>query len=129
MRPDEAVSFWEGERLDLFDGLTLLRLGGHFAGGTVLHWAGGVEGRGALLSGDIVQVVADTRWVSFMRSYPNLIPLPVARVEEMVDALEPWEFDRLYGAWFDRVMREDAHAAVRRSAERYRRAIVEGFAD
>ena len=64
-----------------------------------------------------------------MRSYPNLIPLPVAKVEAMAAALEPFEFDRIYGAWFDRVMRADAEAAVRRSAERYRRAIVDGFED
>ncbi len=94
-----------------------------------MHWAPGAEGRGALLSGDIVQVVADRRWVSFMRSYPNLIPLPVATVEEMVAKLAPWEFDRIYGAWFDRTVDTDAHGAVRRSAERYRRAIEEGFED
>jgi hypothetical protein len=126
MRPDPAIVFWEGERLDLFEGATLLRLGGHFAGGTVMHWAPGAAGRGALLSGDIVQVVADRRWVSFMRSYPNLIPLPAATVEAMVAKLEPWEFDRLYGAWFDRVVDTDAKAAVYRSADRYRRAITDG---
>ena len=129
MRPDPAIHFWEGEQLELLPGATLLRLGGHFAGGTVMHWAPGAEGRGALLSGDIVQVVADRRSVSFMRSYPNLIPLPVATVEAMVAKLEPWPFDRLYGAWFDRVVEADAKAAVHRSAERYRRAIEEGFAD
>ncbi len=68
MRPDAAIEFWDGEQHELMAGVTLLRLGGHFAGGTVLHWAGGDGGRGALLSGDIVQVVADRRWVSFMRS-------------------------------------------------------------
>lgn len=129
MRPDPAIHFWEGEELELLPGATLLRLGGHFAGGTVMHWAPGAEGRGALLSGDIVQVVADRRWVSFMRSYPNLIPLPVATVEAMVAKLEPWPFDRIYGAWFDRLVEADAKATVRRSAERYRRAVVEGFAD
>lgn len=129
MRPDPAIEFWDGERLELPGDLTLLRLGGHFAGGTVLHWPAGAEGRGALLSGDIVQVVADRRWVTFMRSYPNLIPLPAAKVEEMVAALEPWAFDRLYGAWFGRLVDSNAQGAVRRSAERYVRAVTEGFGD
>lgn len=128
-RPDNAIEFWDGDRLDLPGGLTLLRLGGHFAGGTVLHWPAGAEGRGALLSGDIVQVVSDRRWVSFMRSYPNLIPLPPAKVEAMTAALEPFEFDRIYGAWFGRVVDSDGHDAVRRSAERYVRAVTEGFGD
>src|SRR3712207_5915830 len=59
MRPDDAVELWRGETKDLGDGLTLIRCGGHFAGGTVLHWADGAGGRGALLSGDIVQVIPD----------------------------------------------------------------------
>ena len=119
MRPDERIEFWDGERLELGDGLTLVRCGGHFEGGTVLHWAAG----NALLSGDIVQVVQDRRWVSFMYSYPNLIPLPAAAIERIVAALEPFEFDRIYGAWWGRVVASDGKAVVRRSAERYLRAI------
>ena len=46
-----------------------------FRGGAVLHWPAGANGKGALLTGDIIQVVQDRRYVSFMRSYPNLIPL------------------------------------------------------
>jgi hypothetical protein len=128
-RPDDAIELFDGDRLDLPGGLTLLRLGGHYAGGTVLHWPAGADGRGALLSGDILQVVPDRRWVSFMRSYPNLIPLPAAKVEAMAAALEPWEFDRVYGAWFGRVIDADGHDAVRRSAARYVRAVTEGFGD
>jgi glyoxylase-like metal-dependent hydrolase (beta-lactamase superfamily II) len=119
MRPDAAIEFWNGERRELGDGLTLLRLGGHFAGGTVLHWAEG----NALLSGDVVQVVQDRRWVSFMYSYPNLIPLPAEAIRRIVDALEPYEFERIYGAWWGRVVSEDGKAVVRRSADRYLRAI------
>ena len=119
MRPDERIDFWDGETRELGEALTLLRLGGHFAGGTVLHWASG----DALLSGDIVQVVQDRRWVSFMYSYPNLIPLPAETIRRIVAALEPFEFDRIYGAWWDAVVRSDGKAAVARSAERYLGAI------
>jgi hypothetical protein len=41
----------------------------------------------------------------------------------MVDKLEPYEFDRVYGAWWERVVAEDGKNAVRRSAERYVRAL------
>jgi len=119
MRPDPAISFWEGETLSLWDDLTLVRLGGHFAGAQVLHWPAGAEGRGVLLSGDIVQVVQDRRWVSFMYSYPNLIPLPGAVVQRIADTVAGYAFDRLYGAWWGRVIRADARAAVIRSARRY----------
>ena len=117
-RPDPAIVFWEGDCHELEPGIVLLRLGGHYPGGTVLHWAAGQGGRGVLLSGDIVQVVSDRRWVSFMYSYPNLIPLPAATVTGMVAALGPYPFARLYGAWYGRVV-DDAKAAVERSAARY----------
>jgi hypothetical protein len=123
MRPSGRIHFWAGERYHLRDGITLHRLGGHFAGGTVLHWQQGAEGRGVLLAGDIIQVVSDRRWVSFMYSYPNLIPLPAAEVQRIRDRVEPLAFERLYGAWWERVVAQDAHQAVLRSAERYIQAL------
>ncbi len=124
MRPDPSIVFWEDETPDVGAGLTLVRCGGHFAGGTVLHWAEGAEGRGALLAGDIIHVVQDRRWVSFMYSYPNLIPLSGATVQNIADAVAPFSFDRLYGAWWGRVVATDARAAVERSATRYLAALA-----
>ncbi len=123
MRPDPAIIFWEGETRSLLEDLTLIRCGGHFAGGTVLHWPGGTGGQGALLSGDILNVVQDRRFVSFMYSYPNLIPLPPYAVRNIVAAVEPFQFERIYGAWWDRVVAQDAKQAVARSANRYIAAI------
>lgn len=118
-RRDERIELWDGDTHRLGGGLTLIRLGGHFPGGTVLHWA---EGR-TLLSGDIVQVLQGGRWVSFMYSYPMLIPLPAREVERIAAELEPWDFDRIFGAWWGLVVREDGKEVVRRSAERYVRAL------
>ena len=117
MRPSERIEFWSGERYRLGPTHELIRLGGHFAGGTVCLW------KGALLSGDIVQVLPDRGWFSFMYSYPNLIPLPAAEIERIRDVLETVEFDRVYGAWWDRVVLEDAKAGVLRSADRYLAAL------
>jgi hypothetical protein len=128
MRPDPSLVFWDGESRELGTGLTLIRCGGHFAGGTVLHWAGGADGRGALLSGDILQVVQDRRWLSFMYSYPNLIPLPATAVRRIVEAVAPYPFEKLYGAWWGRVVTSEASAAARRSAERYIAALAAGDA-
>ncbi|AHG92499.1 beta-lactamase domain protein (plasmid) [Gemmatirosa kalamazoonensis] len=121
MRPDERLAFWDGDTRALAGGLTLIRAGGHFAGGTVLHWPEGAGGRGALLSGDIVQVAPDGRTVSFMRSYPNMIPLAPATVRRIVERLAPYRYERVIGAWWDRTIDRGGDAAVRASAERYAR--------
>jgi hypothetical protein len=123
MRPDAAVRHWSEERLALADGVTLHRAGGHFSGGTLLHWAAGAEGRGALLTGDVIQVNHDRRSVSFMYSYPNFIPLPASDVQHIADLVEPLRFERIYGAWWDRNILQDARAVVLRSAERYLRVV------
>jgi glyoxylase-like metal-dependent hydrolase (beta-lactamase superfamily II) len=123
LRPDPAILFWEGEEQRLWDDLTLIRCGGHFPGSTVLHWPAGAAGRGALLTGDTLMVASDRRYVSFMYSFPNYVPLSAPAVQRVVAALEPWPFDRIYGAWWDRVVADDARAAVARSAARYLAAI------
>ncbi len=119
MRPSPRIEHWHGEAKELGGGLTLLRCGGHFAGGQVLH----VEPRRALLSGDIVQVIPDRAWVSFMYSYPNLIPLPAEAVQRIARVLEPFAFDTIHGAWWDRLVPRDGSGVVQRSAERYCRAL------
>ncbi|HEU4649297.1 MAG TPA: hypothetical protein VFS33_09575, partial [Gemmatimonadales bacterium] len=119
MRPDPRIKFWRGDTLRLADGLTLIRCGGHFPGGTVLHWARGAGGRGALLTGDIIAVNQDRKTVTFMYSYPNYIPLPPATVERIIGAVEPYAFEQLYGAFWDRNILHGAKEAVRYSARRY----------
>lgn len=117
MRPSPRIEHWRGETKVLGEGLTLVRGGGHFAGGQMLH----VEERRALLSGDIVQVIPDRRWVSFMYSYPNLIPERPRTIRRAISVLEPFGFDVVYGAWWQRTVHSDGAAAVRRSADRYLR--------
>ena len=118
MREDPAIHYWEGERLVLAEGLTLLRAGGHFVGGTILHWTDGANGRGALLTGDIIQVNADRKSVSFMYSYPNFIPLPSADVDRIAAIVRPLAFEAIYGAWWDKFIPANGPAIVRESAER-----------
>jgi hypothetical protein len=66
----------------------------------------------------------DRRWLSFMYSYPNLIPLAPAEVRRIARTLDGFAFDRVYGSWANRVVSRDARAALARSAERYLRHVV-----
>jgi len=125
MRKDPAVKLWEGDTLRLWDGLTLVRCGGHFPGGTVMHWKGGAGGRGIVCAGDILTVTTDRKWLSFMRSYPNFIPLSARAVEHIGKALSSFQFDALYGHYFDRVIAKDARQVLEKSIARYI-AAVEG---
>jgi hypothetical protein len=118
-RSSTRIELWSGDQYTISDTLELVRLGGHFPGGTVCLWRAGAAARGALLSGDIVQVVSDREWVSFMWSYPNLVPLSAAEVERIAAVVAKLEFDRIYGAWWERVVAVDAKAKVARSAARY----------
>lgn len=125
-RADQSWIERPSPRIELFDdqiepvpGLTLARIGGHFDGAAVLHWPAGSNGRGALLTGDTITVVQDRDWVSFMWSYPNLIPLDESTVLGIAQRVEGFAFDRVYGGWWGRIVVEDGAGAIRRSADRY----------
>jgi len=122
-RRSENVRLWRGDPLRLPGSLELVHLGGHFDGFQALLWPAGAEGRGVLLSADEPYVVRDRQWVSFMHSFPNLIPLAAADVQSVAARLAPHAFDRLYGAFPGQVVARDAAAIVQRSAERYLRAM------
>ncbi|GMA62979.1 hypothetical protein NZD89_24465 [Alicyclobacillus fastidiosus] len=118
VRSSDRIQFWSGDFIELSEGLTIHRLGGHFKGGSVLHWENGNQGKGILLTGDIIQVVADNKWVSFMYSYPNLIPLPAKKVSAISNRVSSLRFNRIYNA-FHNIVKEDASQSVQKSAERY----------
>jgi glyoxylase-like metal-dependent hydrolase (beta-lactamase superfamily II) len=117
-RRSAPIQTWSGRR-EVFTGVTLLQCGGHFPGSAVVHWAAGAGGRGAILTGDTVGVVADRRFVTFMRSYPNEIPLGAPQVESITSVLDGVDFDRIYGGWWGSSVATGAKAAVARSKERY----------
>ena len=127
-RPDDAIRFWEGDSLELWSGLTLIKGGGHFDGGTMLHWSQGDGGKGIVCCADITFITPDRKFVTFMRSYPTFIPLSAAGARAVAGTLAPYEFDRMYGHFFDMVIEADAKNVVRASLDRYVRA-VEGQYD
>ncbi len=118
MQPSDRLSFWQGDRLEVLPGVTLLRLGGHFPGAGVLH----CPEQQLLLAGDTLLVTPD-RLASFMWSYPNNIPLPAAKVKAMGETLETLDFDALYCAFKGSEIPHRAGQAVRYSVERYCRAL------
>jgi hypothetical protein len=124
MRPHANVRFWQDSSMPILSDLALVHTPGHFDGFQVAHWPRGAEGRGVLMSGDQPQVCMDRQWVSFMYSYPNFIPLGPGAIERIVRTLEPYPFDRIYGAFPHRTVARDAKAVIERSAARYLQSIA-----
>jgi hypothetical protein len=116
-RPDPAIKTWSG-RYEVAPGVTLHQLGGHFPGSSVVHWAAGAGGKGVLLVSDTIHANPDRATVTFLRSYPNRIPLSPAVAQRITRAVTQLRFDRLYDN-FGRAIEADAAAAVSRSADRY----------
>ncbi|HEY6640845.1 hypothetical protein [Povalibacter sp.] len=118
-RSSPLICFWNGDKLQLSDGVTLLRCGGHFPGSTALHWQDALRPRGQLFAGDALQVVLDRKHVTFMYSYPNYIPMPPQAVLHIRTLLERYAFDDLFGYTWGRNILGGARDAVNRSLERY----------
>jgi glyoxylase-like metal-dependent hydrolase (beta-lactamase superfamily II) len=122
-RPHPAIVPWTGDSYRIADDLLLVRTGGHFVGGTIMHWGAGADGHGALLTGDVAMVAMDRRSLSFMYSFPNYIPLNATAVRRIARAVEPLAFDRIHGAWWGRNIAVNAKAAFEMSVRRYLAAI------
>lgn len=71
-----------------------------------------------MLSGDSIGPVARQGWVTFMRSFPNYLPLSANVVRRIAASVADLDFDRMYGN-FGQVISAGAHSAVQTSAQRY----------
>lgn len=112
----EALQLWDGV-LEPVPGVVASQPGGHFPGSSVVHLAG-ADGAGTLLSSDTIFVNPDRRTASFMRSFPNRLPLSPAVVERIVAHVDRYAYERLYGN-FDARIPADAKARVQESARRH----------
>ncbi|HEV2528783.1 MAG TPA: hypothetical protein VGT61_10080 [Thermomicrobiales bacterium] len=119
MRSSPRIRFFAGDTHELAPGTTILRLGGHFPGATVLYWAGAEDGRGVLLSGDTILPIPVNHSATFLYSYPNRLPLPPWEIRRLRAAIAPYRYDRLYAAWFGQELIGEADRAVLESADRY----------
>ena len=122
-RKSSSVEFWTGDRKQVGASLKIIRTGGHFPGSCVLHQS--TDGMTNLFTSDTILPVEDRRWVSFMYSYPNLIPLGKKTVERISAAIADLEFDRIYGGPMyggggsRPIISSDAKNVVDRSIKRY----------
>ncbi|WP_152189820.1 MBL fold metallo-hydrolase [Georgenia satyanarayanai] len=111
-----AVRLWD-ETHEIVPGVRLEQIGGHFPGSTVALLSG-ADGQGVLLAGDGIFPGPEGRTVSFLRSYPNRIPLSAAVVRRIAAQVARLGFERLYNN-FRGLVPAGAGDVVERSAQRY----------
>jgi len=116
-RRDPVLETWSGT-VALGDGLELRTLGGHFPGSAIAHWAAGAGGAGVMLAGDTIMVNSDRATVSFLRSYPNRLPLSGPVVGRIAAAVSDLRYEQIWSN-FGNAITARAAATVQRSAERH----------
>lgn len=116
-RRSPAILTWAEPEFHLWDGIKLVRCGGHFPGASVMYVP---AGKGALYVGDTIQVTPGGNAVSFMYSYPNMIPLPQKDIQQIKQAVESLNYDSIYGA-FGKYIPHNAKEAVDTSFAKYMR--------
>jgi hypothetical protein len=123
MRPDPVVQYWDGAALTLLESATLVHLSAGPEGGTVLHWPAAAAGEGALLTGDVVQVLPHRKRVGLLSSSRDFIPRSAEGVRRLLSAIEPLSYEALYDAWSYQGIMRGAHGIVHDSAECYMAAL------
>lgn len=121
-RRPAAVRLWSGSLAPVagLPGVSASQPGGHFPGSVVVHFTGR-DGAGVLLAGDTVGVARDRQWATFMRSFPNYLPLSGAVAERIAAHLDRYRFERLYDNFSGVLGAPDGGASrvVHRSAARH----------
>lgn len=117
------LRLWDGDRVELMPGITLIRCGGHFAGSSVLHWKEGRCPDGALFVGDSLQVSQDRKRVSAMHSYPNAIPLAASAIKGIAANLANLSYQRIYGYTWGRNITVRGDQVVAKSLADYLHSI------
>ena len=128
----DKVVFFESDTLVLLPGITIVRCGGHFDGSCVLHWDRQKAGTptkiiqqqkhklpstGVVFCSDTFGPGMDRKTITFMWSYPNMIPLPPKDVLQIWHSMQPFQFDEIIGAWPGKYVQTEARAHLLKSAK------------
>lgn len=93
------VNLWSGQEEELWDGIKLINIGGHFPGSSILH-VPFLSPEGVILCGDTLVISPSKKHIAVMHSYPNKIPLPLAETRRIRELMHSLRFDAIHG-WID----------------------------
>ncbi|MHA4809738.1 MBL fold metallo-hydrolase [Flavitalea flava] len=92
----KQISLWKGGEKELWDGMKLIHVGGHFPGSAILQ-VPFLSAEGSIFCGDTLVLSPSKKHLSVMYSYPNRIPLPLHEVKRIKKLLGTISFDTYYG--------------------------------
>jgi hypothetical protein len=92
------INLWSGREKELWEGIRIINVGGHFPGSSILH-VPFLSPKGAVLCGDTFNLAPNMNFMSVMYSYPNKIPLPVSDVRRIENLMKSLDFDTMHGFW------------------------------
>lgn len=112
------ISLWEENELPLWDGMSLINIGGHFAGSSILLHPTMSE-KGTVLCGDTFYLSPSLKHFAIMYSYPNRIPLPANEIRKIKERVKDISFDAVYGFYSYQNLTQNAKQILMNSIERY----------
>jgi hypothetical protein len=92
----QHVNLWNETEKELWNGIRLINVGGHFAGSSILH-VPFLSKEGTILCGDTFYISPSKKHAAVMYSYPNRIPLPVQEVQRIKKQISSIQFDTIFG--------------------------------
>jgi glyoxylase-like metal-dependent hydrolase (beta-lactamase superfamily II) len=113
------IKLWQGDNLQLGDGISIIHIGGHFAGSCVLHIAG-LTPQGTVLCGDTFNIARSKRHMAIMYSYPNIILLSKTAFVKAYEKASQLNFDTVYGAFENQDIEGNAMEIFEASMLRYK---------
>jgi hypothetical protein len=96
----DAIRFWEGNSLVLWDDISIVHTGRHFPGSCMLS-VKRLSSGGTILCGDSPYISRSRRHTAVMFGCPNQLMLPKADFHVFYNKVISLKFDTLHGASFD----------------------------
>ena len=118
MNRGSHVRLWGNTEKELWDGIQLINIGGHFPGSSILHVPFLSIG-GTVLCGDTFYISPSKKHMAAMYSYPNRIPLPMQEVQRIKDQMLQLPFDSMHGFYEFQDIYSNAKEILGTSLARY----------
>lgn len=114
----DRVKLWQGTEQELWTGIRIINVGGHFPGSSILHIPFLSPG-GTVLCGDTFAISPSKNHMAVMYSYPNRIPLPIQEVNRINLQMQQLPFDTMHGFYDFQNIYGDAKLILENSLARY----------